>query len=200
MRNARPVSKWIERSESHDERLSSDRAKEYLLLCISNHPRWRMHAQGDDITWTREIPTMKLKGWDGYMYEAVWLHTSEAEKHDIKNGDIVKVFNERGIVLGGTYVSERLMPHCTYVDHGARLDPIIPGKLNRGGCINSITPHNNTSKKVTGMVVSSFLVQVEKITVEEMERWKQYYPEAFARNYDYNTGITLSGWLVDKEA
>ncbi len=194
-----PIPKWIEKGESHDERLSSERAKDYPLLCVSNHPRWRMHAQADDITWTREIPTMKVKGRDGYLYEPVWLHTSEAEKRGIKNGDIVKVYNERGIVLGGAYVSERLSPHSTYVDHGARYDPIIPGKLDRGGCINSITPHNNTSKKVTGMVVSSFLVQVEKVTHEEMERWMRDYPDAFERNYALETGVSLSGWLVNEE-
>ena len=30
------------------------------------------------------------------MYEPVWIHPSDAEKRGIKNGDIVKVFNERG--------------------------------------------------------------------------------------------------------
>ncbi len=48
-----PVAHWIEKSESHDERLSSERTEQYPLLCMSNHPRWRMHAQGDDITWTQ---------------------------------------------------------------------------------------------------------------------------------------------------
>jgi trimethylamine-N-oxide reductase (cytochrome c) len=194
-----PVPHWIEKGVSHDERLSSVRADKYPLLCVSNHGRWRMHAQADDITWNREVPTMKIKGWDGYLYEPAWLHTSEAEKRGIKQGDIVKVFNERGVVLCGAYVSERLSPKCTYVDHGARLDPIIPGWLDRGGCINSITPHNNTSKKATGMVVSSFLVEVEKVTAEEMEQWKKDYPDAFNRNYSLETGVTLSGWLIDEE-
>ena len=27
--------------------------------CMSNHGRWRMHAQGDDITWTRETPDLQ---------------------------------------------------------------------------------------------------------------------------------------------
>jgi trimethylamine-N-oxide reductase (cytochrome c) len=193
-----PIPKWIEKGESHDERLSSERAMLYPLLCVSNHGHWRMHAQGDDITWNREVPTMKLKGWDGYLYEPVWIHTSEAEARGIKTGDIVKVFNERGTVLCGAYVSERIMPRSVSIDHGARLDPIIPGKLDRGGCINSITPHNNTSKKVTGMVVSSFLVQAEKVTAEEMSRWKKNYPDAFERDYDYSTGVTLSGWLIEK--
>jgi trimethylamine-N-oxide reductase (cytochrome c) len=192
-----PVPAWIEKGESHDERLSSERAKKYPLLCMSNHPRWRMHAQGDDITWTREIPTMKIKGPDGYLYEPVWLNPKEAEARGIRHGDIVKIFNERGIVLGGAYVTERLMPHVAYMDHGARWDPIIPGKLDRGGAINTITPHNVTSKKATGMVVSGFLVEVAKVTDEEMAAWRRDYPEAFNRDYDFATGVSLSGWLKE---
>jgi anaerobic selenocysteine-containing dehydrogenase len=191
-----PVPHWIEKSQSHDERLSSERAPKYPLLCMSNHPRWRMHAQGDDITWTRELPTMKIKGSDGYLYEPVWLNTAEAEARGIKNGDIVKVYNERGIVLGGAYVTERLMPRVAYMDHGSRWDPIIPGKVDRGGAINTITPHNITSQKATGMVVSGFLVEVAKVTDEEMEAWRRDYPEAFSRSRDPETGVSLSSWLI----
>jgi len=95
--------------------------------------RWRVHAQCDDICWTREAPTCKIKGWDGYMYEPLWIHPSTVEKRGIKTGDIVKAFNERGAVLCGATVWERIMPGVVYVDHGARADMIIPGKLNRGG-------------------------------------------------------------------
>jgi anaerobic selenocysteine-containing dehydrogenase len=192
-----PVAKWIEKSESHDERLSSERTAKYPLLCMSNHPRWRMHAQGDDITWMREFPTMKVKGKDGYFYEPIWLNPAEAEARGIEHGDIVKIFNERGAVLGGAYVTERLMPQIAYMDHGARWDPIIPGKLDRGGAINTITPHNITSKNATGMVVSGFLVDVAKVTDAEMAEWRRDYPEAFNRNYDPDTGVSLSGWLIE---
>ena len=51
-----------------------------------------------------------------------------AAERGIKNGDIVKVFNERGTVLGGAYVTERMMPGVAYMDHGARCDWIITGK------------------------------------------------------------------------
>jgi trimethylamine-N-oxide reductase (cytochrome c) len=193
-----PVAKWVEKGESHDERLSSERARKYPLLCMSNHPRWRMHAQGDDITWTRELPTMKIKGHDGYLYEPVWINTQEAEARGIKHGDIVKVYNERGIVLGGAFVTERLMPRVAYMDHGSRWDPIIPGRLDRGGAINTITPHRITSKKATGMVVSGFLVEVEKVTDEEMAAWQRNYPEVFNRKYEAATGVSLSGWIVRK--
>ena len=191
-----PVARWIEKGESHDERLSSERNRQYPLICMSNHPRWRMHAQGDDIIWTREISTMKIKGPDGYLYEPVWLNPAEADSRGIKQGDIVRIYNERGAVLGGAFVTERLMPRVAYMDHGSRWDPIIPGKLDRGGAINTITPHNITSKRATGMVVSGFLVEVEKVTDELMTAWRRDYPEVFNRDYDPATGVSLSGWLI----
>ncbi|MDR2421224.1 MAG: molybdopterin-dependent oxidoreductase [Oscillospiraceae bacterium] len=191
-----PVPRWIEKSETHDERRGSERAGKYPLLCMSNHGRWRMHAQCDDIIWNRETPTMKIRAKDGYQYEPVWLHTSEAEKRGIRHGDIVKVYNERGIVLCGAYVTERLMPGVCYVDHGARLDPIIPGVLDRGGAINTITPSGLTSKNSTGMAVSGFLAEVGRVTDEEMAAWRRDYPEAFARKVDHAAGVCLDGWLV----
>src|SRR5204862_392001 len=46
-----PVPHWIEKGESHDERLSSLRVKDYPLIMMSNHGRWRVHANCDDISW-----------------------------------------------------------------------------------------------------------------------------------------------------
>jgi hypothetical protein len=37
----------------------------------SENSRWRFHAQGDDITWLREISTCKIKGQDGYMFAGI---------------------------------------------------------------------------------------------------------------------------------
>ena len=140
---------------------------------------------------------MKVRGPDGYLYEPVWLNPAEAAARGIEHGDIVKVYNERGAVLGGAYVTERLMPRVAYMDHGARWDPIIPGVLDRGGAINTITPHRPTSKRATGMVVSGFLVEVAKVAGAEMEAWRRDYPEAFNRRYDPATGVSLSGWLTE---
>ena len=75
-----PVPHWIEKSEGHDERLSSERAKKYPLLCQSNHGRWRIHAQLDDVTWFHEIETCKVRGPDGYLYEPIWINPMDARK------------------------------------------------------------------------------------------------------------------------
>jgi trimethylamine-N-oxide reductase (cytochrome c) len=190
-----PIPMWIEKSETHDERLSSERAKEYPLLVMSNHGRWRVHAQCDDISWTREAPTCKVMGPDGYKYEPCWLHPGTAAARGIKNGDIVKVFNEKGIVLGGAYVTERLMPGVVYMDHGARVDYIIPGKVDRGGAINLISPSGTTSKNSVGQATSSYLVEVDKVTLAQMEEWKNQYPEAFEREYDPASGLRFNAWI-----
>jgi aryl-alcohol dehydrogenase-like predicted oxidoreductase len=49
----------------YQESRNAPKAKKYPYLIISNHPRWRMHVQGDDITWLREIATCKVMGPDG---------------------------------------------------------------------------------------------------------------------------------------
>jgi molybdopterin guanine dinucleotide-containing S/N-oxide reductase-like protein len=188
-----PVPHWIEKGESHDERLSSERAGKYPLLVVSNHPRWRVHANHDDMKWIREIPTSKVRGPDGYQYEPLWMNAADAGVRGIENGDVVKIYNERGAVLAGAYVTERIMTGVVYIDHGARYDPIVPGELDRGGAINTITPHNTTSKNATGMAVSAFLVQVERANLDEL---RKEYPEALARPYHPAAGPSLERLLV----
>ena len=192
-----PYPKWIESSEQHDDRLSSARAKDYPYLCVSNHGRWRFHANLDDITWNREVETMKIRAKDGYQYEPAWMHPKTAAQRGIGHGDIVKVYNERGTVLCAAYITERLIPGAVYVDHGSRFDPVEAETLDRGGAVNLISPHYNISKHATGMVVSGFLVAVDKVSDNEMAEWKAKYPEAFSRKIDEACGVCLDGWLVE---
>ena len=191
-----PIPKWIENGITHDERLSSKRTERYPLLLMSNHPRWRLHAQCDDITWIREIPTAKVLGVDGYMYEPLWINSVDAEKRGIKNGDIIEIFNERGAVLGGAYITERIRPGVAYIDHGARCDWIIPGKLDRGGAINLISPEGTVSKNAPGQATSGFLVEVNKVSMAQIEEWRQQYPQAFEKEYTPASGLRFNAWVV----
>ena len=61
-------------------------------------------------------------------------------------------------------------PESVYCDHGARVDPIVPGKIDRGGAINTITPHNLVSKNATGMATSGFLVDVQKVDLDALRK------------------------------
>jgi trimethylamine-N-oxide reductase (cytochrome c) len=49
------------------------------------------------------------------------------------------------------------------------------------------------------MAVSGFLVDVAKVTDDEMAEWRQKYPEAFARKVDKAAGVCLDGWLIDNQ-
>lgn len=189
-----PIPRYISEGVTHKESRSCNRAKEYPLLLVSNHPRWRVHAEHDDISWLREINTCKVKGTDGYLYEPVWINPKDAAPRGITSGDIVKLYNDRGIVLGGSYVTERIIPGAVYQDHGARHDPITTS-LDRGGCNNLISPANSTSKNASGMATSGYLVEVAKVSVSEMEEYRKKYPEAFTREYDPATGISFNSWL-----
>jgi molybdopterin guanine dinucleotide-containing S/N-oxide reductase-like protein len=189
-----PVPHWIPEGITHQESRQSKRARQYPLLLVSNHPRWRVHAEHDDVTWLREIPTCKIKGADGYMYEPVWINPTDAGLRNIKTGDIVKVFNQRGSVLGGAYVTERIIPGAVCQDHGARHDPITTG-LDRGGSNNLICPANTTSKYAGGIATSGYLVEVEKVSTDQMEEWRSKYPEAFHREYDPASGQHFNAWV-----
>jgi trimethylamine-N-oxide reductase (cytochrome c) len=193
-----PYPKWIEYSALHDERLDGERAKKYPVLCMSNHGRYRFHANCDDIIWNREIDKMKIRAKDGYQYESAWINPVTAKQYGIEHGDIIKVYNERGTVLCGAYVTPRVIEGTVYVDHGSRFDPIEAETLDRGGAINLITPTAVTSEKCCGMVVSGFLVGIAKVSDEEMEGWKKQYPESFARKLDEACGQCLDGWLIEE--
>jgi trimethylamine-N-oxide reductase (cytochrome c) len=194
---------WVEGGSAtdgwaHDERIDGERFEAYPLLLVSNHPRWRMHVQCDDSTWIREIRTCKIKGHDGYMYEPVWMHPDDAADRGLEDGDIVKVYNERGTVLGAVYITQRIIKGAVLQDHGAHVDLICDG-VDRGGSNNLISPPNTTSKNCAGMATSGFLVQVEKVTGEQMQEWRETYPEAFARAYDPACGLKFEAWVTDEE-
>ena len=190
-----PYPKWIEKGQTHpDERMTTPRADIYPFLLVSNHPHWRLHSQLDDVPWFREIKTCKVKGPDGYAYEPIWINPVDAEVLGVQSGDIVKMYNERGWVLGGVYVTERIMPHTVLQDHGARIDPIVPGESDRGGSNNLIAPKAIISKNCAGEVTSGYLVGIEKVDVFELAK---QYPEAFSRKYDPETGVIVDAWIAE---
>jgi trimethylamine-N-oxide reductase (cytochrome c) len=45
------------------------------------------------------------------------------------------------------------------------------------------------------MVVSSFLVEIAKVTGDEMQEWREKYPEAFDRAYDPAYGLLFDTWV-----
>ncbi|MDP6623640.1 MAG: molybdopterin-dependent oxidoreductase [Alphaproteobacteria bacterium] len=165
-----PLAKWT----THPELPDSPKAEIYPLTVMSNHPRFRFHVQGDDIDWIREIS--KIRGPDGYLYEPCWIHPSDAKARGLKDGDIVKVLNERGAVLVGAKVTQRIIPGALSIDHGAKMDLATLNNelVDRGGCINLISPsaaekyEHGAEVGVPEMNVSGFLVEAVKVNPSDI--------------------------------
>ncbi|MGI6216315.1 MAG: molybdopterin-dependent oxidoreductase [Coriobacteriales bacterium] len=195
-----PVAHWIEKGDGHDDRKDSPRAKDYPYLLVSNHPRWRVHANLDDVPWFREIETCKVIGPDGYAYEPVWVNPIDAEREGLQDGDIVTIFNERGAVMGGVRLTERIMPGAISQDHGTHVDPIVRGYggLDRGGANNLIAPSAVTSKNAVGEVTAGYLVGIKKVDVFEIA--EKYGMEVdFERDhYTSETGMCVQDIIVDE--
>lgn len=188
------VPHFIPYGDRHQESFLHPRSDKYPFLIVSNHPRWRIHANLDDISWMREIETCKVKGPDGYMYEPLWINPVDAAEYGIETGDVVKIYNDRGWTLGGAYVTERIRPRAVYQDHGARCDPIEGGFSDRGGANNLIAPTKTTSQNAPGEVTSGYLVAIEKVDAFALAA---EYPEAFSRTYDWSEGVDINNWIQE---
>jgi biotin/methionine sulfoxide reductase len=131
---------------------------------MSNQPTVRLHGQLD---FSRLSRSTKVKG-----REPVWIHPDDAATRGIENGDVVRLFNDRGACLAGAVVTDAVRPRVVALATGAWYDPVDPGKagsLERHGNPNVLTRDKGTSRLAQGPVAGSALV--------EIERWDGAVPE-----------------------
>jgi trimethylamine-N-oxide reductase (cytochrome c) len=138
----------------------------YPLALLSPHPRFSLHCHYDKHTdWLDDIPAHRIKK-DGYAWWPARISSRDAEVRGIKDGDFVRLFNDRGSVICVAVVTERVKPGVIHsYASAAKYDPLIPGKVgsyDRGGCVNLLTSSRLLSKNVPGMTPNSCLIEVEK--------------------------------------
>ena len=145
---------------------TSELAKKYPLQLISPHPRFSYHTHHDaHVPWLGDIPGHRISK-DGYNWQTMRIHPLDAEARGINDGDIIKMYNDRGAVLGIAKVTETMRPGVvhSYCSSGV-YDPLEPGKVgsvDKGGCVNLLTPSRMVSKNAPGMAPNSCLVEVSK--------------------------------------
>jgi trimethylamine-N-oxide reductase (cytochrome c) len=92
------------------------------------------------------------------------INSEDAAARGITNHSIVRLYNDRGAVLCAAHVTDRLPRGTVHsYESSAVYDPIgEPGySVDRGGCINQLTPKRSIAKKVTGTAANSCLVEVD---------------------------------------
>ena len=144
--------RWYE----HTEWLGGERALRYPLHLISNQPRTKLHSQYDHASTSRQ---RKIKN-----RERARLNPADAAARGIAEGDIVKVYNDRGACLAGVEISDDLRRSIMELPTGAWYDPqVVDGQqLEVHGNPNVLTPDRGTSSLAQGCSGHSCLVQVEK--------------------------------------
>jgi molybdopterin guanine dinucleotide-containing S/N-oxide reductase-like protein len=157
-----PVAKYIPSWEGHHTR---NLYKKYPLQLITPHVRFSFHTMNDGKgCWMNEVPEHRVKAKDGYYYWVIRINARDAKKRGIKEGDVVKAFNDRGEVLLSAQLTERVPPGTAHSYESCSVyDPIgEPGASpDRGGCINLLTPHRYISKNACGQAPNSCLIEVE---------------------------------------
>jgi anaerobic dimethyl sulfoxide reductase subunit A len=88
----------------------------------------RIHSVYEKVPWLRELDDPQV----------LTVHSMDAEARDIRDGDMVRVFNDRGETILPAKVTERIMPGVVEIPEGAWYDPDENG-VDRGGNPNVLT-------------------------------------------------------------
>jgi trimethylamine-N-oxide reductase (cytochrome c) len=157
------IPKYIPSWEGHH---TTELYVNYPLQLISPHPRFSFHTMGDaKESWINEVKDHRVLKEDGYYYWIIRINAQDAKQRGIEENDLVRVFNDRGVVICAAQVTERLLPGTVHsYESCADYDPLgEPGEsVDRAGCINILTPSRFITKHSSGMAPNSCLVQVEK--------------------------------------
>ena len=138
------------------EWLGAESVKKYPLHLITNQPKTRLHSQYDNGGYSLENKIRER--------EPVSINPKDAVARGISDGDIVRLFNDRGACLAGVIVTEDVMPGVVQLSTGAWYDPLVPGEIGSvdvHGNPNVLTIDKGTSKLAQGPSAMSALVEVE---------------------------------------
>ncbi|MFC3340515.1 molybdopterin-dependent oxidoreductase [Paracandidimonas soli] len=142
--------KWIPPREW----LGSSQAERFPLHLISVQPRDRLHSQMDP------APMAQANKVNGH--EAMHMHPDDARRRGLSNGDVVRIFNDRGACLAGLSIDESMLPGVVMMSTGAWFDLDESRNVERAGTANVLTLDIGTSSLTQGPNAMSCLVEVAR--------------------------------------
>lgn len=149
------------------EWLGSAHAEKFPLHMISNQPKTKLHSQYDNGTYSRARKQNDR--------EPVFMNDRDAQARGIQDGDVVRLYNDRGACLCVARLSSALMQGVLELQTGAWYDPETLGAvgcLEKHGNPNVLTSDLGTSQLSQATAAQSCLVEVEP--------WRETSPEVTA--------------------
>lgn len=147
--------RWYEPAEW----LGGERAQTFPLHLLANQPATRLHGQLDGGATSQ---SSKVHG-----REPIRIHPVDAAARGLADGDVVRVFNDRGACLAGVVIDDRLRRAVVQLATGAWYDPADPADPDSmcvHGNPNVLTDDVGTSALARGCTGAHVLVQIEKFT------------------------------------
>jgi molybdopterin guanine dinucleotide-containing S/N-oxide reductase-like protein len=143
---------------------SGDLYARYPLQMLTPHSKYSFHTQGDGkSSFLNNIPDHRVNV-EGYYYWLIRMNAEDAAARGIKKHDLVKVYNDRAAVICAALPTQRLPRGvCHGYESSAVYDPMgEPGKsVDRGGCLNLLTPERTQTKSTHSLAGANSLVQIE---------------------------------------
>ncbi len=135
----------------------SPAAARFPLQLIANQPATRLHSQLD---FGAVSQASKIAG-----REPVRIHPHDAAARGIGDGDIVRLYNDRGACLAGAVLSDLVRPGVVQLATGAWYDPEDPAAeapLCVHGNPNVLTRDAGTSSLAQGCTGQLSLIEIER--------------------------------------
>ncbi len=122
--------------------------KRFPLFMLTSYTRYRNHTTFWNVPW--------LRG-DCYRH-ALWINVADARARGIKDGELARVFNDKGVGVIPAYVTSRIMPGIVVIHQGGNYEPNKDGV--DWGCTPNIFLTDPESPVTPGHVTN--LLQVER--------------------------------------
>lgn len=146
--------------QAPDEWLGASLADKYPLHLITHQPSRRLHSQLDQSAHSR---AGKIKG-----REPCRIHPDDARARGIAEGDLVRLFNDRGACLSAAQFDAGLLRGVIMMATGAWYDPDLENEPEccKHGNPNLLTRDAPTSDIASGPSALTCLVDIERLQRE----------------------------------
>lgn len=155
-KDARPgdkVSSIPEHLDTWEGAMEARKNPRFPIQLIGHHFKSRTHSTYGNLSNNKEAHPQVL-----------WLNTMDAAARGVKNNDIVKIFNDRGVVHIKARVTPRIMPGVASLPQGAWSQFDEDG-IDHGGSVNTLTSLHPTPV-AKGNCQHTTLVQIEYVSAE----------------------------------
>ncbi|NOH79474.1 trimethylamine-N-oxide reductase TorA [Vibrio sp. RE86] len=147
---------WFEKTERSHGGPGSDKFPYWLQSC---HPDKRLHSQMCESEEFRA--TYAVQG-----REPVYINPQDAKAKGIKDGDLVRVFNDRGQLLAGAVLTDSYPRGVIRIEEGAWYGPLNEkeGAICTYGDPNTLTMDIGSSELAQATSANTCIVEFEKFT------------------------------------